>query len=178
MRKRPSWTVRQNVAPVPASWAIATEEELEAIPLPAPPPASVPRLSLVPPPAAYSEADEMRITIADLRAALEAANTAMMAMQECHEAEKAELTAARERLIADFQNAVIRLATAIAERAVGVELKASPALIEEWSAEAVAILGGGERKGDEVSFEGRVVEVTPAARVAAVTSALEERKAA
>lgn len=180
MRKRPSWIVKKDVPEVPASWAVSTLEPASSA-LPASAPPSVPRLSLVPPPPASagpSEVDELRQEIVDLRAALAAGEEAMTAIRVCHEAEKAELVGARARLISEAQSAVVRLSTAIAERAVGRELQASPALIEEWAAEAVAILGGGALQGNEVSFEGSVVEVTPAARVSAVASALEDRKAA
>ena len=182
MRKRPSWTVRREVEPVPATWAVSTvEEEPEPIALPPPAPlrpSTPPRLSLVPPPPGPSEADELRARIASLESELAATRAAAEAATARHEEETRALVAARAALLEEARAAVVRLATAIAERAVGAELVHSPALIEQWTAEAVAILGGGERVGDEVSFEGSVVEVTPAARVAAIAAALDDRKAA
>lgn len=181
--KRPSWTVRRDVAPVPASWAISQFEEEEPvpapIPLPAPAPPSQPRLSLVPPPApSVSELDDLRATVSEQRSELDSAAAIIDELQMRLASEKQAFEKAREQLVEEARGAIIQLATAIAERAVGAELVHSPELIEQWAAEASAILGGGTLVGSEVAHDGSVIEVTPGARVAAVVSALEERKAA
>lgn len=145
---KPAWLQRPtSVRPIAPRWAAVVVEE----PLPPPPPAPIIEELVLDGMDAPPPSSSVRRSVAPPPIALETATIALREeLRLAHEenarlhAELAELTAAmthlRARILEDAEPELVRLAVAIAERAVGAATHVPAETILAWAREALASL--------------------------------------